>query len=111
MLTFMAHLPHIISHHIALTMNDVTCYPPSQRTHARTHARTHRIIDGVVRKWMGSQPAPVRRNFAATMRSGAKVHVPRETERLDPTDTGVMATRRLAPFVSEEEEGEYQRYC
>jgi hypothetical protein len=36
--------------------------------------------------------------------------VPRETERLDPTDTGVMASRRLAPFVSEEEEGEYQRY-
>lgn len=44
-----------------------------------------------------------------TMRSGAP-DVPRETERLDPTDTGVMATRRLAPFVSEEEEGEYQRY-
>jgi hypothetical protein len=45
----------------------------------------------------------------ATMRSGAP-DVPRETERLDPTDTGVMAMRRLAPFVSEEEEGEYQRY-
>ena len=44
------------------------------------------------------------------MRSGAP-DVPREkTERLDPTDTGVMATRLLAPFVSEEEEGEYQRY-
>jgi len=59
---------------------------------------------------MGSQPTPVRRNFVATMRSGAP-DVPREKiERLDPTDTGVMATRRLAPFVSEEEEGEYQRY-
>lgn len=68
-----------------------------------------RVIDGVVRKWMGSQAAPVRRNFVATMRSGAK-DVPRETERLDPTDTRVMAMRRLAPFVSEEEEGEYQRY-
>ena len=45
------------------------------------------------------------------MRSGAPdVPRARETERLDPTDTGVMATRRLAPFVSEEEEGEYQRY-
>ena len=44
------------------------------------------------------------------MRSG-KPDVPREkAERLDPTDTGVMATRLLAPFVSEEEEGEYQRY-
>jgi len=69
-----------------------------------------RLLDGVVRKWMGSQPTPVRRNFVATMRSGAP-DVPREKiERLDPTDTGVMATRRLAPFVSEEEEGEYQRY-
>ena len=58
---------------------------------------------------MGPQAAPVRRNFVATMRSGAP-DVPRETERLDPTDTGVMAMRRLAPFVSEEEEGEYQRY-
>lgn len=58
---------------------------------------------------MGSQPAPVRRSFVATMRSGAP-DVPREKERLDPTDTGVMATRRLEPFVSEEEEGEYQRY-
>ena len=60
---------------------------------------------------MGSQSAPVRRNFAATMRSGAPdVPRAREIERLDPTDTGVMAIRRLAPFVSEEEEGEYQRY-
>ena len=58
---------------------------------------------------MGSQPAPVRRSFVATMRSGVP-DVPRETERLDSTDTGVMATRRLVPFVSEEEEGEYQRY-
>jgi hypothetical protein len=58
---------------------------------------------------MGSQAAPVRRSFVTTMRSGAP-DVPRETERLDPTDTGVMAKRRLAPFVSEEEEGEYQRY-
>ena len=58
---------------------------------------------------MGSQPAPVRRSFVTTMRSGAP-DVPRETERLDPTDTGVMSMRRLAPFVSEEEEGEYQRY-
>jgi hypothetical protein len=63
---------------------------------------------------MGSQPAPVRRNFVATTRSG-RADVPRarararEAERLDPTDTGVMAMRRLAPFVSEEEEGEYQR--
>jgi len=67
-----------------------------------------RIIDGV-RKWMGSQPAPVRRDLVATTRSGAPV-VPRETERLDPTDTGVMTKRLLAPFVSEEEEGEYERY-
>ena len=58
---------------------------------------------------MGSQAAPVRRNFVTTRRSGAP-DVPRETERLDPTDTGVMSMRRLAPFVSEEEEGEYQRY-
>lgn len=57
---------------------------------------------------MGSQVAPVRRNFVAAMGSGVP-DVPRETERLDPTDTGVMATRRLAPYVSEEEEGEYQR--
>jgi hypothetical protein len=57
---------------------------------------------------MGSQAAPVRRNFVAAMGSGVP-DVPRETERLDPTDTGVMATRRLAPYVSEEEEGEYQR--
>jgi hypothetical protein len=57
---------------------------------------------------MGSQAAPVRRNFVTTMRSGVP-DAPRETERLDPTDTGVMATRRLAPFVSEEEKGEYQR--
>jgi hypothetical protein len=67
-----------------------------------------RLIEGVVRKWMGSQPAPVRRNFVVPMRSGVP-DKPREAERLDPTDTGVMATRRLAPFVSEEEEGEYQR--
>jgi hypothetical protein len=61
---------------------------------------------------MGPQAAPVRRNFVATMRSGTRdVPRARETEQhLDPTDTGVMATRRLAPFVSEEEEGEYQRY-
>jgi hypothetical protein len=49
----------------------------------------------------------------ATTRSG-RPDVPRararEVERLDPTDTGVMAMRRLVPFVSEEEEGEYQRY-
>jgi hypothetical protein len=57
---------------------------------------------------MGSQAAPVRRNAVAAMGSGVP-DAPRETERLDPTDTGVMATRRLAPYVSEEEEGEYQR--
>jgi hypothetical protein len=57
---------------------------------------------------MGSQPAPVRQDLQATARSGAP-DVPHETERLDPTDTGIMATRHLAPFVSEEEEGEYQR--
>jgi len=68
----------------------------------------HRLIDGVVRKWQGSQPVPVRQDFVATVGSGAP-DVPRETERLDPTDTGVMASRLLAPFVSEEEEGEYQR--
>jgi hypothetical protein len=68
-----------------------------------------RLIDGVVRKWMGVQPAPMRQNFAATARSGAP-DTPRETERLDPTDTGVMATRLLAPRVSEEEKGEYQRF-
>ena len=44
----------------------------------------------------------------ATVGSGAP-DVPRETERLDPTDTGFMASRLLTPFVSEEEEGEYQR--
>jgi hypothetical protein len=44
----------------------------------------------------------------ATVGTGAP-DVPRETERLDPTDTGVMASRHLEPFVSEEEEGEYQR--
>ena len=58
---------------------------------------------------MGPQVAPVRRNFVATTRSASAVPRVRETERLDPTDTGVMAMRRLAPFVSEEEEGEYQR--
>jgi len=58
---------------------------------------------------MGSQPAPVHQNTKAAARSRAPDQ-PRETERIDPTDTGVMATRHLAPFVSEEEEGEYQRY-
>jgi hypothetical protein len=57
---------------------------------------------------MGSQPAPVHQDRQTTARSGAP-DVPHETERLDPTDTRVMATRHLAPFVSEEEEGEYQR--
>ena len=57
---------------------------------------------------MGSQPAPVHQNTKAAARSRAPDQ-PRETERIDPTDTGVMATRHLAPFVSEEEEGEYQR--
>ena len=58
---------------------------------------------------MGAQPAPVRQHFAAIARSGAP-DAPRETERVDPTDTGVMARRLLAPYVSEEEEGEYQRF-
>jgi hypothetical protein len=57
---------------------------------------------------MGSQTSPVRKDLQATARSGAP-DVPRETERHDPTDIRVMATRHLAPFVSEEEEGEYQR--
>ena len=65
------------------------------------------LIEGV-RKWMGSQPAPVHENTKAAARSRAPDQ-PRETERIDPTDTRVMATRHLAPFVSEEEEGEYQR--
>lgn len=73
-----------------------------------THPPLYRLIDGVVRKWKGSQSVPVRQDFVATVGSGAP-DVPRETERLDPTDTGVMASRLLAPFVSEEEEGEYQR--
>ena len=69
----------------------------------------HRLIDDVVRKWKGSQPVPVhRQDFVATVGSGAP-DVPHETERLDPADTGVMASRLLAPFVSEEEKGEYER--
>ena len=58
---------------------------------------------------MGSQPAPVHQNTKAAARSRAP-DLPRETERLDPTDTRVMATRHLAPYVSEEEVGEYQRF-
>ena len=46
----------------------------------------------------------LRQDFVATVGSGTP-DVPRETERLDPTDTGVMASRHLEPFVSEEEEG------
>jgi hypothetical protein len=58
---------------------------------------------------MGSQPAPVHQNTKTAARSRHAPDQPRETERIDPTDTGVMASRHLAPFVSEEEEGEYQR--
>ncbi|KAI0283105.1 SacI homology domain-containing protein [Russula aff. rugulosa BPL654] len=96
------------------TFKDINQSPFYPHAHDKVSIRNRpRIIDGVVRKWMGSQPAPVRRNFVATTRSG-RPDVPRararEVERLDPTDTGVMAMRRLVPFVSEEEEGEYQRY-
>ncbi|KAH8980934.1 polyphosphoinositide phosphatase [Lactarius hatsudake] len=76
--------------------------------HDKVLRNRSRLIEGV-RKWMGSQPAPVHQNTKATARSRAP-DLPHETERIDPTDTGVMATRHLAPFVSEEEEGEYQRY-
>ena len=49
-----------------------------------------------------------RQDFVATVGSGAP-DVPHETERLDPTDTRVMAKRLLAASVSEEEKGEYER--
>ncbi|KAN0140820.1 SacI homology domain containing protein [Lactarius tabidus] len=76
--------------------------------HDKVLRNRSRLIEGV-RKWMGSQPAPKHQNTKAAARSRAPDQ-PRETERIDPTDTGVMASRHLAPFVSEEEEGEYQRY-
>lgn len=84
--------------------SDIDLFPPPFFFSFLLH---HRIIDGV-RKWMGSPTTPVRQDSVATERSRAP-DVPRETERLDPTDTGVMATRHLAPFVSKEEEGEYER--
>ena len=46
----------------------------------------------------------LRQDFVATVGSGAP-DVPREMERLDPTDTGVMASRHLEPFVSKRKKG------